>query len=160
MAEWFKRWNIKINEDMTQAIYFSHRIRLPESLLALNGWNIPFVNNLKYLSVIIDRKTTWRLHIKTIKAKAYRTFISTYSPFKSEQLSANIKLTLHKALVISIMTYASPTWEFATDTHLLKLQHLKTHFSAPHWFENCIRLSMFRTFTIIQQNYSGSKQKS
>jgi hypothetical protein len=24
MAEWSKRWNIKINEDKTQAIYFSH----------------------------------------------------------------------------------------------------------------------------------------
>jgi hypothetical protein len=43
---WCERWNIKINEDKTQAIYFSHRIRTPESLLTLNGRNIPFVNNV------------------------------------------------------------------------------------------------------------------
>jgi hypothetical protein len=64
MAEWLKRWNIKINEDKTQAIYFSHIIRPPESVLTLNGWNIPFVNKVKYLSRIFDRKITWRLHIK------------------------------------------------------------------------------------------------
>jgi hypothetical protein len=49
---WCDRWNIKINEDKTQAIYFSHRRGQPEPLLTLNGRNIPFVNNVKYLGVI------------------------------------------------------------------------------------------------------------
>jgi hypothetical protein len=60
-----------------------------------------------------------------IEAKAFRTFITLYSLFKSERLSANIKLTLHKALIRSVMTYASPAWEFAADTHLMKLQRLQ-----------------------------------
>jgi hypothetical protein len=77
-------WNIKINKNKTQAIYFSHRIRPPESLLALNGWNIPFVNNVKYLGVIFDRKITWTLHIKMIETMAFRALIWTYSLFKSE----------------------------------------------------------------------------
>jgi hypothetical protein len=37
VEEWSKRWNIKINEDKTQTIYFSHRIRPSESLLTMNG---------------------------------------------------------------------------------------------------------------------------
>jgi hypothetical protein len=41
---WCERWNIRINEDKTQAIYFSHRLRPPEAYLTLNGRNIPFVN--------------------------------------------------------------------------------------------------------------------
>jgi hypothetical protein len=92
---------------MTQAIYFSHRITPPGSFVALNGRNIPFVNNVKYLGVIFDKKITWRSHIKTIEAKAFRAFIRTYSLFKSKRLSTNIKLTLHKALVRSIMTCLS-----------------------------------------------------
>jgi hypothetical protein len=60
-----------------------------------------------------------------IEAKAFRTFIRIYYLFKSERLSANIKLTLHKALIRSVMTYASPAWEFAADIHLLKLQLLQ-----------------------------------
>jgi hypothetical protein len=109
----------------TQAIYFSHGPRPVETCLTLNGRNIPFVNQVKYLGVIIDRKITWRLHIEAIEAKAFRTFIIVYSLFKSERLSANIKLTLNKALIRLAMTYACPAWQFAADNRLLKLQFLQ-----------------------------------
>jgi hypothetical protein len=59
------------------------------------------------------------------RAKAFRTFITIYSPFKSERLSTNMKLTLHKALIRSIMTYTCPAWEFAADNYLLKSQRLQ-----------------------------------
>jgi hypothetical protein len=55
-----------------------------------------------------------------IKAKVFRAFIMTYSIFQSEWLSANIKLTLHKALITFVMTYACSAWKFAADSHLLK----------------------------------------
>jgi hypothetical protein len=65
------------------------------------------------------------MNIEMIEAKAFGTFIRVYLLFKSERLSANIKLTLHKALIRSVMTFASPALEFAADTHLMKLQHLQ-----------------------------------
>jgi hypothetical protein len=122
---WCKRWNIKINEDKTRAIYFTHRNRPPDYLLKLNGRKIPFVNSVKYLGVLFDNRMTWRLNIQMIEAKAFRTFNRIYFLFKSERLSANIKLTLHKALIRSVMTYACPAWEFAAECHLLKLQRLQ-----------------------------------
>jgi hypothetical protein len=79
MAAWSERWNIKINVDKARAIYFSHRIRPPESLLTMNGRNIPFVNSVKYHGVIFDIKITWRPYIEMIEAKAFRTFIRVYS---------------------------------------------------------------------------------
>jgi hypothetical protein len=94
----------------------------PKSHLKLNGRNIQFVNNAKYLGVIFDKRITWRLHIEMIEAKGLRTFIMIYSLFKSKRLSTNITLTLHKALIRS---YACPTWNFAADTHLFKLQRLQ-----------------------------------
>jgi hypothetical protein len=69
---WSERWNIKINEDTTQAIYFSHRLRHSKVNLTLNGRNITFVNQVKYLGVIFDKRITWRLHIEMIEA--FRTF--------------------------------------------------------------------------------------
>jgi hypothetical protein len=75
MAAWCKQWNIKINEDKTPAIYFTRRNRPPDSLLTLNGRNIPFVNSVKYLGVLFDKTMTWILHIQMIEAKAFRTFI-------------------------------------------------------------------------------------
>jgi hypothetical protein len=129
VAEWSKRWNIKINEDKTQAIYFSHRIGPPESLLTLNGRNIPFVNNVKCFGVIFDKRITWRLHIRTMEAKAFRAFIMTYCLFKIERLSANIKLTLHNALIRSVMIYACPSWEYAT----IKIAVPAKQGSPHHW---------------------------
>jgi DUF2075 family protein len=90
----------------------------------LDGRNIPFVNHVKYLGVIFDKKITWRLHKEIIEAKAFRTFITFYSLCKNERLSANIKLTLHKALIKSIMTYGRSAWELAADAYQLKLQRL------------------------------------
>jgi hypothetical protein len=92
----------------------------PDSLLTLNGRNIPFVNSVKYVGIVFDKRLTWRLHIETIEAKAFRTFIRLYSLFKSERLSVKIKLILRKALIRSVMTYACPAWEFAAETYLLK----------------------------------------
>jgi hypothetical protein len=119
MVAWCERLNIKINEDKTQAIYFSHRNRQPDYLLTLTRRNIPFVNSVKYLGVIFDKRMTWRLHIGTIEAKAFRAFIRLYYLFKSGRLSVKFKLSLHKALIRSVMTYTCPAWGFAAEIHLL-----------------------------------------
>jgi hypothetical protein len=62
----------------------------------------------------------WRLHIEKIEAKAFRRFIGLYSLFKNERLSA--KLTFHKALITSVMTYACPAWEFAAETYQIMIE--------------------------------------
>jgi hypothetical protein len=56
------------------------------------------------------------------EVKAFRTFIGIYW---KERLSANIKLTLCKAPIRSVLTYACLSWELAADTYLLKLQRLQ-----------------------------------
>jgi hypothetical protein len=63
----------------------------------LNGRKIPFVNHVNYLGVILDKRITWKLHLEMVEAKAFRTFIRIYSLLRSNRLSANIKLILHKA---------------------------------------------------------------
>jgi hypothetical protein len=90
VGSWCQRWNLKINEGKTQAIYITRRRRMPGDDLQRNGRNIPFVNSVKYLGVIFDRRMTWRLHIEKIAAKALGTYIRTYSIFKSKHLSAKI----------------------------------------------------------------------
>jgi hypothetical protein len=71
---------------------------------------------------------TWRLHIEKTGAKALGIYIRIYSTFKSKHLSAHTKLILYRALIRSIMTYASSIWEFVADTRLMKLQCLQNRF--------------------------------
>jgi hypothetical protein len=62
---WFERWNIKINEDKTRAVFLSHRHGPPEAHLTLKGRSIPFVvKRVVYLGAIFDKRITWRLHQK------------------------------------------------------------------------------------------------
>jgi hypothetical protein len=131
----YERWNIKINEEKTRAIYFTHRNRPPDSLLTLNVRNIPFVNSVKYPDVIFDKRLTWRLHTEIIEAKAFRTFIRIFSLFKSERLIVNIKLTLHKALIRSVMIYACPAGKFAAESRIsvTVFSHIGIDFPTPHY---------------------------
>jgi ABC-type methionine transport system permease subunit len=38
----------------------------------------------------------------------------------------NIELTVYSAMIRSVMTYACPIWEYATDAHFLKLHRLQS----------------------------------
>jgi hypothetical protein len=111
---WCECWNLKINEHKAQAIYFSHRLRSLEAHLTLNGQNIPFINHVKYLGVILDKRIIWRLHTEMIEAKALRTLIRIYSLSKNERLSTSMKLTLHKTLIRSVMTYTESSTDEET----------------------------------------------
>jgi hypothetical protein len=117
----------------------------------LNGWNIPLVNDVKYLGIIFDKRMTWRLYIEMIKAKTFRILITICSLFKSERLSANIKLALHTALVRSVMTYAYPTWDFVAEAHLLKLQCLQNKFlpTTDNFPRRTVVYDMHLTFQIL-----------
>jgi hypothetical protein len=90
----------------TPAINFSYRRNPVEARIIADGRNIPFINHAKYLGVIFDKLITWRMHTETIAAKAFRMFV--FTPFTKLDSSFNIKLTLRKAPIRSIMTHASP----------------------------------------------------
>jgi hypothetical protein len=66
-----EHWNIKFDEDKTQAIYFFHRRRLVEAFLSLKGLQVSFVNHMKYLGVILMKRTACRLQIEMIAANPY-----------------------------------------------------------------------------------------
>jgi hypothetical protein len=81
---WCEHWNVKINEEKTQAIQFPHRRGSVGTHLTLRGRIILFVTDIKYHGVIFDRKFTWRYHLDSITTKAFRTFIRIYPLLKSE----------------------------------------------------------------------------
>jgi hypothetical protein len=58
-----------VRVDVAQDIYFSRSLGVPDEVLQLKGRDIPFVNNVTYLGVTLDRMT-WRHHIERTAAKA------------------------------------------------------------------------------------------
>jgi len=47
---------MKIKDEKSQAIYFSHRRRPVEASVTLEGRQVPFVKSVKYLGVIFHKK--------------------------------------------------------------------------------------------------------
>jgi hypothetical protein len=99
VGSWCQRWNIKINEGKTQAIYFSRRRRMSGDDFQQNERNIPFVYSVKYHGFILLSKLTFRVHIEKTTAKALGTYHRSYSIYKSKNLSANFKLIVYRALI-------------------------------------------------------------
>jgi len=73
------------------------------------------IDNLRSHALSKIRNITWRIYTETT-ASTFRTFIGVFSLFKSERLSANIKLIIHKTLLRSTMTYVCTTWQFTADS--------------------------------------------
>jgi predicted dithiol-disulfide oxidoreductase (DUF899 family) len=76
-------------------------------------------------------------------------------PYSGRQ--KEIKLTLYKALIRSVMTYACPVWEFAADTHLMKLQHLQNKILHIISNSRTPARKMQKTFRILHINYYKTK---
>jgi len=76
MESWCERWNVKISEDKTQSIYFSHRRKPVDAHLTLKGRHSPSVNNVKYLGVIFHKK----LRIETASSLSFEHLLA-FTPF-------------------------------------------------------------------------------
>jgi hypothetical protein len=113
----------------------------------------PFVNHVKYLGVMFDKRNIWTLIIEMIEAKAFRTFIRDYFLFKSKRLSANIKLTLRRVLNRSAMTYACPAWECAA-VNFRNCSVCKTRFSAALLSFRSAQRSTSRTWLLKYRIYT------
>jgi hypothetical protein len=97
-----------------------------------------------------------------VSTKVFKIFNRFYSLFKSELLNANMKLILHKAPILSVMTYVYPAWGFAVDIHLLKSQRQQNNV-LQHTvnFPRCTTgFPTFHMYIIISENCTSNNQKS
>jgi hypothetical protein len=94
-----------------------HCMRLADHVI------VNFNNNMLTAGVFFSIEkafnTTWHPDLMTQRPT------DNLALLKSWCLRTNIKLPLYSALIRSVVTYAFPTWDYAMDTHLLKLQRLQ-----------------------------------
>jgi hypothetical protein len=159
---WIKK-SIKIRLMLSTFLVYLGLMRF----ILIQRTEYPFVNHVKYLGVIFDKRITSRLHREMTEDKNFRTFIRNYPYSKSERWNTKIKLTLHEAHITSgddMLVPPANLWQTRTSSNC---RAYKTRFSAPleifqgaHRSAIYTRLSTFRMYTIIKQNCAGNKQKS
>ncbi|CAH1712471.1 unnamed protein product [Aphis gossypii] len=94
LFQWFTNWKIKINESKSSFVTFALR---PHNYppITINNTIIPHSNEVKYLSLIFDRRLTWSYQLKDRR----KTLNSR--PLLRLNLALPLKLIPYKTLIHS-----------------------------------------------------------
>lgn len=167
LVSYFEKWKIKINEEKTQAVFFTRKRKAcfyPTTQLKINGTSIPWNDSVKYLGVHMDRKLIFELHVKRQIEKFNMARNMLYPLIRrGSPLSSENKIILAKVVFQSIILYACPVWGVCAASHVKKLQIcqnklLKMMLSLPWHFStrvlhnnNNIRLIRDRINTVTER---------
>ncbi|GFT24506.1 RNA-directed DNA polymerase from mobile element jockey [Trichonephila clavipes] len=123
LEDWFSKWKIALNVAKTEAVFFTRKTRLTYPDIFLHNEKIPWSQNTKYLGVTLDNKLTFRQHITRIRENFIKkAHTLSHLINKRSKLSRSNKLLIYSLLLRPILTYASPVWIFAAETHIQKLE--------------------------------------
>lgn len=129
LRQYFFKWKIKLNASKTQAILFpfdNKRRRTPTATINDGQHAIELTNSVNYLGITFDKKLTFAQHLSSAlnkTNKCYRALLPLLAP-KSKLSLCNKKL-IYASLIRPIMSYASPVWSTAANSHTHKLNILQ-----------------------------------
>lgn len=116
---YYQTWGIKINARKSEAICIRNasgkcpRYVVPESKLlklSLDGVDIPFKSNLKYLGINFNKLFKFNLHARTVLEKTKKICGMFSNLFNSKHLPEKTKLLLYKVALRPILLYGFPIW--------------------------------------------------
>lgn len=132
LVAYFKKWGLKLNTNKSQAIFFSRcrmTTKLPQANLVLNGQELSWEKQVKYLGILLDPKVTYQNHLHFITSKVTKLFYVLYPLLnKKSYLSFENKILVYKVVVLAVILYGSPLWWNAANVHRQKIQILQNKF--------------------------------
>lgn len=137
LFSFFSQWKLKLNETKTEAIMFTRKRSLPRRFLTINGHNIQWSKQIKYLGLLLDNKLNWTPHVASIRNKGQRAMNALSAILnRRSNLSSRTKLLIYSTLVRPCLTYSAPVWGNTCTTNHQKLQiiqnkALKIAFNTP-----------------------------
>ena len=142
LGEWFRRWRIMVNPEKSVAMRFTQGIKrgMPSGHITMFDQPIPWARETKYLGVTLDYRLTFQKHVKIVRDRAAffqgRLF---HLIGKRSKMSLRNKLTIYKACIRPVMTYASVVFAHAPPSTLEPLQIIQNKFVrsalGAHWFQ-------------------------
>jgi hypothetical protein len=123
--QWCTRWKIKVNSSKSSHISFTlNKSDCPP--VSFGGETLPQYNTIKYLGLHLDRRLTFRDHIKAkrkelnIKRKKLYYILNKNSP-----LSLRNKILLYKVTLKPIWTYCLSLWGLASKSNIQIIQRFQ-----------------------------------
>ena len=120
ISNWFKLNKLSLNENKTKAMVFcSKQNRSIQIDLSIGGTQIEFVEEFKYLGIILDRHLTWKPHLDQVSKKVAKAN-GVICRLKNV-LPSHILKTIYSSLILPYLTYGIIVWGSVSD-RLFKLQ--------------------------------------
>lgn len=167
LQHWCTLWKIQINEHKSQHITFTLR-RATCPPIYFNNISIPQTNEVQYLGLILDRRLTWKPHIRK-KRITLNTRLKLLSHLlnNSSSLQLRHRLNIYKYLLKPIWTYGSQIYGIAKKTNIDTIQKfqsktLRIITRAPPYVSNYTLhkdLNMLTVTDQIKQHYTRFHQK-
>lgn len=141
--DYCNKWKIRVNANKTECIYFTRFTatrKLPNRCLSIDGTEVAWKDDVKYLGMILDKRLTFQKNIQYFREKSEKLIKMLYSFInRRSKLSITNKLLLYKTVFRPTLTYAYPAWQDCARTHKKKLQIiqnkcLKLIYDLPYWF--------------------------
>lgn len=125
LSEWFERRKIAINEDKTEAVIYTKRLRIHPDRIMLNDTQIKWSSEAKYLGLTLDSRLTWKTHTDKLKQKGFGAIQVLRPLLNNPHLNLRTKLLIYKSVIRPAITYGAAAWSSAAKTHLNKIQVLQ-----------------------------------
>src|SRR5215510_5050358 len=125
LLRYFNKWKLRVNVSKTELILFTkRRPSIPQPLQVHNAF-IPWLNDIKYLGLLLDAKLLFTKHLKSVLHKAMGTLLKIFPLLaRDSPLTIPNKILLYKLLLRSMITYAAPVW---SSTSLTNYRHLQVY---------------------------------
>lgn len=140
VENWLKKWKVRVNEQKSSHITFTmRRDNCPP--VTLNNAQIPQSQDVKYLGLHLDRRLTWKTHIKKKRTQLNLKLKKMYWLLgRQSSLDTENKLLLYKAILLPIWAYGAQLWGSAANSNVEIIQRfqakaLRIIINAP-WYVN------------------------
>lgn len=132
LSEYYYKWGLKVNGSKSDAIYFTRcraLRKLPNRKIVVQGDQLEWKNNVKYLGIFLDKRLTFKTHISEIDRKCDKLLKILYPLInRKAKLSCQNKILIYKCCILNAILYGIPVWWSTAKCHRNKLQIIQNKF--------------------------------
>lgn len=126
LQTWLTTWNIKVNEQKSTHVTFTLR-RGDCPVIHFNGTQIPQKNNVKYLGMCLDRRLTWKDHVKAKRTQVDNKLKKMYWLLgRKSELSLENKILIYKTILKPVWTYGIQLWGTTSNSNIEIIQRFQS----------------------------------
>ena len=125
LTKWGRRCGLKFNPEKSVAVVFTRSNKLPQTPLKIDGKDIAYKKEVKYLGVTLDSKLHWKPHIDE-KIKKAKRFISQVASITRNNWGPKPTLMRwsYLSIVRPMLCYGSMIWGHRAPFHITRLRRL------------------------------------